>query len=418
MNKKLYKTGTIFLILFLGLFFTACKQGPSVPAVDDSQATTEGLGAVVNANNQFALELYSKLNEKDDGNIFFSPYSISTALAMTYEGAKGQTADEMQKVFHFPEDANVRRPAFAKIYNLLNSGSKDYKLNTANALWAQKDYAFLPEYLGLVEKYYGGRTTNLDFIGETEKSRQIINTWVEEQTNDKIKDIIPPGTLSSLTRLVLTNAIYFKGTWVKEFEKSKTKEQNFKVSADKNVQVPMMRRTDKDAKFNYYENEELQVLEMLYKGEELSMLVLLPKDDNLQKLEDSLTLEKIAEWKNGLSERKIDVYMPKFTFETKYFMANTLAEMGMPIAFSPEQADFSGMTGNRNLFISAVIHQAFVEVNEEGTEAAAATIVVMGKTSAGPMDYFRADHPFIFIIQERETGSILFIGRVVDPTAK
>jgi len=421
MNKKiLFRTMILLPILFLGLFFTACEpntSGPPLLAVDDSQATPAAAKNVVDANNQFALELYSKLNENDDGNIFFSPYSISTALAMTYEGARGETADEMQKVFHFPENESVRRGGFARIYNLLNKKDKEYQLHTANALWAQYDYQFLPEYIATVDNYYGGKVTNVDFKTKTEEVRQMINQWVEDQTNDKIKDIIPPGVLSSMTRLVLSNAIYFKGTWVKEFEKRETHDAPFRTNPDKTVTAKMMQRNDKDAKFNYYENEELQVLEMLYKGEELSMLVLLPKDENLQKLEASLSVEKLNEFRSNLRERKIDVYMPKFTFETKYFMKETLSDLGMPTAFKWPGADFSGMDGTTNLFISSVIHQAFVEVNEEGTEAAAATVVVM-ELGAMIGNDFRADHPFIFIIQERETGSILFIGRVVDPTAK
>lgn len=418
MNKKTF-FGTIFIlsILFLGFFLTACSTGPSLPVADDSGATPEGVSAVVDANNQFALELYSKFNEDEDGNIFFSPYSISTALAMTYEGARGETAREMQNVFHFPEEADIRRPAYAKVYNDLNKRDKEYKLHTANALWAEQTYHFLPEYMSNVEQYYGGKVTNLDFIGASEESRQIINKWIEDMTNHKIKDIIPAGAINPLTRLVLTNAIYFKGTWVKEFEKKETHDAPFRVSSDKTVTVDMMVRDDKEAKFNYYENEDLQVLEMLYKGEELSMLVLLPKDEDLKKLEESLTAEKIEEYRNGLYERKIDVYLPKFTFETKYFMAKDLSEMGIPTAFKQGEADFSGMDGTKNLFISSVIHQAFVEVNEEGTEAAAATGVIMAM-SAGPMNDFRANHPFIFIIQERETGNILFMGRVVDPTAE
>ncbi|MBN2459800.1 serpin family protein [Candidatus Woesearchaeota archaeon] len=389
--------------------------------LDDSEATIEGVKSVINANNQFALELYSKLNSETENagkNLFFSPYSISTAFAMTYEGARGQTAEEMQQVFHFPADDLTRRSAFARIYNNLNSGSKDYQLSTANSLWTHKDYSFLPEYLGTVEKYYGGKATNLDFVLETEKSRVIINDWVEEQTQDKIKDIIPEGAITYLTRLVLSNAIYFKGTWVKEFEKKDTRDAQFRVSPDKTVTVKMMVRDDKEAKFSYAEADELQILEMLYKGEELSMLVLLPKepDYDLSSIESILTADKLSQWRGLLSERQIDVYMPKFTFETKYSMVDTFKEMGMPSAFT--NADFSGMDGSRKLVITDVFHQAFVDVNEEGTEAAAATVIIMGETSAGPFNQFRADHPFIFIIQQRETGNILFIGRVMDPTAK
>jgi len=423
MNKKTTILGLILVsILFLNLALSGCKK-PSVPVADDTGATPEGVNAVINANNQFAFDLYSKYKDNPEyknKNIFFSPYSISTAFAMTYEGARGQTAEEIRAVFHFPEEADIRRPAFARIYNQLNKKNKNYKLHTANALWAEQTYPLLPEYISNIEQYYGGKTTNLDFIMETEKSRQIINNWVEDMTNDKIKDIIPRGVLDSLTRLVLTNAIYFKGTWVKEFEKKKTHDAPFRVSPDKTVTVPMMMCTGKDAKFNYAETEELQILEMLYAGKELSMLVLLPKDENLSKLEESLTIEKLNKWRNELREREVAVYIPKFTFETKYFIAETLSEMGMPLAFTWPGADFSGMDSTKNLYISSVIHQAFVEVNEKGTEAAAATVVTMKLGTAMPVKtpIFRADHPFIFIIQEKETGNILFIGRITDPTAK
>lgn len=391
------------------------KTTPPPPAVDETGATTEGVNAVVNANNQFALDLYSKYKTQEEGNIFFSPYSISTALTMTYEGAKGQTAEEMQKVFYFPKDEKIRRPAFAKIYNEINKKDKKYTLNTANALWAQKDYQFLSEYFSTVEKYYGGKVVNLDFINDPEGSRITINNWVEDQTNDRIKDLIPAKILGVDTRLVLTNAIYFKGDWVLKFDKSQTREENFKVSLTKTVKAQMMSLTGEKAKFNYAETDDLQILEMPYSGEELSMLVFLPKNNNLQGLEQPLTLEKLNEWKNMLKEKKIDVYMPKFKFETKYFMAKDLAEMGMPTAFSGA-ADFSGMTGRRNLYISKVIHQAFVEVNEEGTEAAGATAVIMNEKGAIMSTVLRADHPFIFLIQEKNTGNILFLGRVVDPS--
>lgn len=383
------------------------------PRANDTGATTEKVSAVVNANNQFAFDLYSKYKSKED-NVFFSPYSISTALAMTYEGARGRTAEEMQSVFRFPEDDDIRRPAFARIYNEINKKDRKYKLHTANALWAQRDYQFLDEYFSTTERYYGGKVASLDFARETEKSRQIINTWVEDQTNNKIKDLIPPRVIDPLTRLVLTNAVYFKGTWVLQFDKSKTREADFKVSPTKTVKAQMMSLTGEKAKFNYAETEELQILEMPYEGEELSMLVLLPKEDTLDKLEQHLNVEKLEEWRGMLQERKIDVYMPKFKFETGYFMAQDLLEMGMPSAFTGA-ADLSGMTGRRDLFISEVIHQALVEVNEEGTEAAAATAIVMAK-AVFISNIFRADHPFIFMIQQKDTGNILFLGRVMDPT--
>ncbi|MFH1391972.1 MAG: serpin family protein [Candidatus Diapherotrites archaeon] len=415
--KKVF--GLIIVLAVLAVFLSGCTDNPapnSVPNTDDSEVTPEGIQNVVNSNNQFALELYSEFKEEND-NLFFSPYSISTALAMTYEGARGETAEEMQSVLHFPQDDVARRSSFAKLYNQLNKSDKKYELSAANALWAQENYSFLDSYFDMILNYYGANVTNLDFSTKTEESRVTINNWVEGQTNDKIKDLIPEGAITRDTRLVLTNAIYFKGTWLEQFDEKNTSEQNFRVSAGQTVKVPMMSLTSKETKFNYAETDELQIIELPYDGEELSMFVLLPKGDDLESLEESLGAEKLSEWRNLLRKQEVKLYLPKFKLETKYFMNETLEEMGMPTAFS-NMADFSGMTGSKDLFISYVIHQAFVEVNEEGTEAAAATAVIMEKLSASieqPI-IFRADHPFIFIIQENETGSILFLGRVSDPS--
>jgi len=431
MNRKIITIIIIIIIaVFLSIFFydfgkrptpmpqitttTSITSTISITTANDSGATPEGVNSVVNSNNQFAFGLYSEYKSQKS-NIFFSPYSISTALAMTYEGARGKTAEEIQSVFHFPKDDKIRRPAFAKIYNEINKKDKKYKLSTANALWAQKDYQFLSDYFSLTEKYYGGKVTNLDFIKDPEGSRLTINSWVEEQTNNKIKDLIPRGEIDELTRLVLTNAIYFKGNWLKQFDKNNTREQDFRVSPGKTVKAQMMSLTGEEVRFNYTETDKLQILELPYDGNELSMLILLPKEDTLNYLEESLDAEKLSEWKNNLTEEQVKVYLPKFKFETKYFMVDTLKKIGMPTAFS-EYADFSGMTGKKDLFISQVIHQAFVEVNEEGTEAAAATAVIMKREVGGRIKIFNADHPFIFIIQEKKTGNILFLGRVDDPT--
>ena len=417
MDWKKFLTIGVALLMVAAVTATAVLflfpyQPDQPPKADDTGSTSQGIQEVVNANNKFAFDLYSELDKSEQGNIFYSPYSISAALAMTYEGAKGQTADEMKSVFHFPE-SNILRPNFAAIYNEINKKDKPYKLSTGNALWAQQDYKFLDEYLSTVEKYYGGKAANLDFARETEKSRQTINTFIEEQTNNKIKDLIPQGVLDASTRLVLTNAIYFKGTWTWEFDKSDTSEQDFKTTPTNVVKTPMMYMKNDKAKFNYADVGDLQILELPYKGEEISMLILLPTD-NLDTIELSLTAEKLEEWKSQMKEDKLDaIYLPKFEFDTKYFMKETLSKMGMPTAFG--NADFSGMDGTKSLFIDAVIHQAFVKVDEEGTEAAAATAVIMAESAAMQRKIFRADHPFIFIIQERETGNILFLGRVVDP---
>ncbi|MCR4313913.1 MAG: serpin family protein [Candidatus Uhrbacteria bacterium] len=420
MNKKIILIASVIVVIIIGgaVYFKDQIPTPQPAPIGggDTGATPAGINSVISANNQFALDLYSEL-KNSDGNIFFSPYSISTALAMTYEGARGKTANEIQSVFHFPTDGNLRRSSFAAIQNQINKSDSKYKLTIANALWAQNDYEFLSEYTNVLQQYYEGKAANVDFKNSTEESRQTINKWVEDKTNNKIKNLFPQGSLNDRTRLVLTNAIYFKGTWIKQFEKSQTRDEDFRINSTNTVKVPMMRRTDKDAKFNYTETDSLQILEMPYEGETLSMIVLLPKNESLSSLEISLSLEKISDWRSKLREQRIDVFMPKFTFDTKYFMNETLAKMGMPTAFTYD-ADLSGMDGTQNLFIQEVIHQAFVDVNEEGTEAAAATGVSVGIKEAMSQQppIFRADHPFIFVIQDKEQGNILFLGRVSNPS--
>jgi len=430
MNKKYLTIGIVILMIAVvtstAVLFLFPYSPNNPPKANDAGSTQQGIQEVVNANNQFAFDLYSKLNKNE--NIFYSPYSISSALAMTYEGAKGQTADEMKSVFHFPKE-NILRPNFASIYNSVNKKSKACELKTGNALWVQQNYGFLEDYTNRVEKYYGGKASNLDFVKQTEKSRQTINSFIEEQTNNKIKNLIPKGVLDSMTRMVLTNAIYFKGTWEWEFKKSKTSEQDFKITSNNIVKTPMMFMKPEKAKFNYADLEKLQILELPYKGEDISMLILLPKQGENYNyktdgvitynytLEDiELSSKKLNEYKSQMKETKLDaIYLPKFEFDTKYFMKETLSSLGMPTAFDAGNADFSGMTLAEQLFISQVIHQAYVKVDEKGTEAAAATAVVMEATAAMPRNVFKADHPFIFIIQEKQTGNILFLGKVIDP---
>ncbi len=408
-----------FSTLFLFFYATVLTAQHSTTILEeDIKADTKDMNPIIEANNRFAFDLYSKY-KTEDGNIFMSPYSIFTALSMTYEGAKGQTAKEMEETLHLPENTKLRRESFRQIHNEINKDDKEYKLSTANALWAQQSYQFNKNYFNLIETYYEGKATSLDFIGDTEGSRLTINKWVEEKTNDKIKDLIPSGALTSAIKLVLTNAIYFKGEWVKQFNKEYTKEQNFRITPNNTVQIPMMQRTDDKSIFNYSEASNFQMLELPYSGNDLSMLIILPKD-NLESIENSLTLENLLKWKEGLSKQKVNVYIPKLKFETKYFMQKPLSEMGLPTAFS-DLANFTGMvdTPKANLKISKVIHQAFIELNEEGTEAAAATAVIMTRTATAyspPKPTFRADHPFIFIIQQKNTGNILFIGRVYDPS--
>jgi len=426
---KYFKNSLFVLALFILVNFatpvsTSCGDDTFMSSEDTSalkisQArkfdSVSAVNNVVNSINQFAFDLYPALKNKEE-NIFFSPYSLSTAMAMTYEGARGQTAEEIRQVFHYPEDIEILRRGYAETINQINKKDKKYELHTANALWAQKNYPFLPEYFKTVEKYYGGKVTNIDFVRDTENSRLTINKWVEEQTNNRIKDLILQGVITPLTRLVLTNAIYFKGNWETQFPKGNTKEAEFRASVDKKVRVPMMFIGGR--KFNYAENEALQLLELPYAGNELSMLILLPRNE-LSEVEPYLKADKIQDLMKDMRQEEVDVYLPRFKFETKYLMGGEkgiLGRMGMPTAFSEMRADFSGMTGKPDLYITEVVHQAFVEVNEEGTEAAAATGIIMGAKAVLMKKVFRADHPFIFFIQEKQTGAILFLGRVMDPT--
>ena len=423
MNKKIFTLGIVLFMVAIvtgtAYLFIFPYEPSDPPEADDSGATTQGMQEVFDANNQFAFDLYEEL-KSGEGNIFYSPYSISAALGMTYEGANGKTAEEMKEVFHFPDNLKEN---FAATYNDINSGSDDYELKTGNALWVQKDYPFLESYMSLVERYYGGKAANVDFVNEPEKTRQTINSFIEQQTNDRIKDLIPPGVLNAMTRLVITNAIYFKGTWEWEFDKSDTYDGDFRVDQDTAVRVPMMFMEPEKARFNYADLGELQILELPYKGGELSMLILLPKQGkSFETGEDyyytpgDIELSKLEEYKDQMEETSLDaIHLPKFEFETKYFMRDALSAMGMPAAFSMA-ADFSGMDGTQDLFVSEVIHQAFVKVDEKGTEAAAATAVVMDLKAAMPTKVFKADHPFIFMIQQKDTGNILFMGRVVDPS--
>ena len=416
MKHKLLTIPTILIIL-VTIFISGCTVAQAM-MLDDSEATSEGVKAVVNSNNQFTSDLYSKLLETEEGNIFFSPYSITSAFAMTYEGARGTTAEEIKQVFYFPDEEIVLRSSYARLFNLINKPDKSYQLSTANALWAQEDYPFLEEYLSIIENYYGGETTNLDIEGDIEGSRQTINKWVEDQTYNKIKDPIPKGILKPTTRLVLTNAIYFKGTWLNQFDPKNTREMNFYVSDTETVTANMMYLVPKENKFNYAETDNLQLLELPYEGEEISMMVILPKTGKMPLVESNFTSDNLELWKNSMTDQKVTIYLPKFKFKTNYFMVPTFKDMGMVSAFRAPPADFSGLDGTKTLKIQEIIHQAFVEVNEEGTEAAAATAVVIGKESASINPIFKADRPFIFIIQEKSTGAILFLGKVMDPTVE
>jgi serpin B len=375
---------------------------------------------VVDGNNQFAFDLYDELAHDRDGNLLFSPYSISTALAMTYAGARGNTAAEMAEVLHFTLPHQRLHPAFGQIIADLNDAEREgYELSVANRLWGQRGLNFLPEFLATTRDQYQAPLEQLDFARNTEQARQTINGWVEGQTHDRIKDLIPEGALNRLTRLVLTNAIYFKGDWEHQFDEDLTEPSPFMVTPDEELSVPMMHQTNR---FGYAALPECQILEMPYAGEDLSMVAVLPNEmDGLAELEEWLTPETLDDSIDQLQTRDVSVFMPKFEMTSDCKLADLLVSMGMPEAFS-DCADFSGMTGRKDLKISNVLHKAFMELNEEGTEAAAATAVIVETTSASvsplpPIPVFRADHPFAFFLRDNLTGSILFMGRVVEPGA-
>jgi serine protease inhibitor len=372
--------------------------------------------AVVEGNNAFAFALYGQLQNRN-GNLFFSPESISTALAMAYAGARGNTATEMAKTLHFTLPQQQLNPAMGALLSDLNAAHDGYQLSVANALWAQQGYTFLDTFLQLLKTDYGAGLNQVDFKGATEAARLTINRWVEQKTQDKIKDLLQPGTVAPSTRLVLTNAIYFKGDWQTQFDKAQTRDEDFYTSQAQTKKVAFMHR---EGSFSYFDGGTFQLLEIPYKSKELSLVVLLPKDrGGLPALEKSLTASNTEQWLSQVVQfDKVIVALPKFKSTQQFELGSTLGTMGMPQAFKGS-ADFSGMTGKRDLAISEVIHKAYIDVNEEGTEAAAATAVGM-RTMAmrGPVEQppvFRADHPFIFLIRDNRSSSILFMGRMADP---
>ena len=407
MKTKRLSVAVLLSVLLILVSPSLCAVEP-----DDAAGARE---AVARGNNGFALDLYARLRGRQ-GNLFFSPFSIRTALAMTWAGARGNTAEQMEATLRFQDDQAALHGVMAALQRDLNQPPEKnaWELSVANALWGQEGFRFLDEFLGLLKRNYGAGLRQVDFARATEKARQTINRWIEKETRDKIKDLIKPGVLNADTRLVLTNAIYFKGTWQHQFKKRATADQPFTLQNGDEVRAPMMTQTER---FRYFETPALQALEMTYRGNRLSMIVLLPrKKDGLPDLEKALDAKSPRGWIAGLKSRRVEVSLPKFTTTSEFGLADTLKAMGMADAFAPMKADFSDMTGKRDLFISAVIHKAFVDVNEEGTEAAAATGVVMAVEAEPERPViFRADHPFLFLIRDRRSGSILFMGRIMDP---
>lgn len=377
------KTLLSVLCTLLVLPLAACAQPAAAgkvksdkPRITSPVVRPADEALLVEGNSAFAFDLYQALREKD-GNLFYSPHSISLALAMTYAGARGETAQQMADTLHFILSQDNLHPAFNSLdIELSKRGEgaqgKDgegFRLNIVNAIWGQKDYSFLPGFLDVLAENYGAGLRTLDFIKETEKSRVTINDWVSNQTEGRIEDLIPQGAIDALTRLVLTNAIYFNAAWQHPFDEAMTADGPFYLLNGKQVTVPMMKQTES---FGYAEGEGYQAVELRYDGGELSMVILLPEAGQFEAFQEELQAQKVDTIINSLQRNRVTLTMPQFEFDSEFSLKDTLAGMGMPVAFA-ESADFSGMTGKRELLISDVIHKAFVAVDEEGTEAAAAT---------------------------------------------
>ena len=378
----------------------------------NTQAGTSGAEVLVAGNTAFALDLYARL-KTGDGNFFISPYSISTCLAMVNSGARGATATQISQVLHFDTDTDKIGASFGTLQKQLKEAqAKDgIQLSIANGLWAEKEHPFLPAFLQNATRFYDANVKQVDFRTQADQATGEINSWVSERTQNKIPRLFEPGMLNAQTRMALVNAIHFKSKWANTFNKERTADAPFKLADGSSATVPMMNQT---ARFRYAAVDELQLLEMPYGGGKLSMVILLPAETGgLDKLDVSPA--KLSGWLAAARSQKVDVFVPRFRLESQYQLNETLDQMGMHDAFTAA-ADFSGMDGQRDLFLSVVVHKAFVDVNEEGTEAAAATGAGISLTSVqAPTPTFRADHPFLFLIRETSSGSILFLGKFAAP---
>ncbi|MGE5124317.1 MAG: serpin family protein [Acidobacteriaceae bacterium] len=386
---------------------------PIVSAADQSQLASDNLA--------FTMDLYHQLASRP-GNLFYSPYSISQAMAMVYGGARGRTEQQMALGMHFSLPQVRLHPAFnaldlelASRAEAVKEGGQGFQLNIANATWGQSGFPFLSSYLDLLATNYGAGLQAVDFANNPEGARQEINDWVAKQTQDKIKDIVPEGDIDTLTRLVLANAIYFKASWMLPFQKSATQDTPFTMLDGSQVTVPMMSLDEN--KLSYQKGDDYQAVALPYVDGKVSMLLLVPDAGKFNQFQASLDASKLKSIMDNLLTNAVILKMPRFSVESSFSLGDTLANMGMPDAFTASQADFSGMDGLRDLYISSVIHKAYASVDEDGTEAAAATIAIMSLTgiSQGEPVSLTIDRPFIFIIYDRPTQSILFAGRVTNP---
>jgi serpin B len=423
----------LIIVAILGMVGCAAQPTAGPPPKSDKARITSpsaaDLAQLVGGNSAFALDLYRALVAEGEGNLFYSPHSISLALAMCYAGARGETERQMAEVMHLTLAQEQLHPAFnyldlelAKRGSRSSTGSggaqgKDgegFRLNIVNATWAQEGYPFLSEYLDMLAENYGAGLRTLDLSKDPEAARATINDWVSEQTEKRIEHLIPQGVINPTTRLVLTNAIYFNAAWANPFDPQRTTDGPFHLLDGSEIIVPLMQQK---ASFGYTESEGLQIVELPYDGHELSMVILLPAEGALESLEQELDANRINAVLNELGYQEVVLTMPKFKVESDFGLAKTLQTMGMTDAFA-SNADLSGIDGSKDLFIQDVVHKAFVDVDEAGTEAAAATAVMIAlKAMPQQPVTMTIDRPFVFFIRDIQTGTVLFVGRIVDPGA-
>lgn len=422
MNSPLFfKLSVAFLAL--SLLLSACGPSASIAKSDLQRVTAPetppgDIQALVENNNKFAFDLYGSL-QTQDGNLIYSPYSISLALAMTYAGTRGETESQMAQTLRFlPQDR--LHPTFNALDLQLTERSKTQsneetplQLNIANAVWAEQTYPFLPSFLDTMALNYGAGVRLADFVNRYEEARLEINNWVRDRTEDRIKDLIPEGVLDTNTRMALVNAIYFKGDWLAPFNPESTQDAPFHLLEGSEVTVSMM---NQDTLIPYATGDGWQAVELAYQGQTAAMDIIVPDEGRFGEIETSLDHETVSTILSSLQPTSVTLALPKFKYESEFGLADQLKTLGMTDAFDPDRADFSGMSERNDLHISEVVHKAFVAVDEKGTEAAAATAVIVGVTSAPVFDVILTiDRPFMFLIRDIPTGQILFIGRVLNP---
>ena len=397
------------IVMTLSLLLVLLSSAPGAASGQEPESYPAGVTA-------FGLDLFQILRQ-EEGNLFFSPYSIHAALTMCLAGAGGETEQEMLASLRLSglDPAGVHDAA-ANLRREIQGGTEEqgFALSVANSLWGQEGYAFLDPFLEVMDRAYGAGLEQVDFQGDSEGARQRINAWVEDQTNDRIKDLIPPGLLSADTRLVLANAVYFLGRWLSPFTAESTADLPFHPENGEEVPVPTMRQ---QLWAQYAQIDGVQALELDYEGGRISMVILLPDQGGLAALEQGLDSAALAEFLQGMTSKQVALWLPKWELSSDFTLAQALEALGMGAAFDAARADFSGMDGTRELYIGDVAHKAFVRVDEEGTEAAAATAPVMVGSAmpAEPPVQFQADHPFLYLIRDKVSGAILFLGRMADP---